>query len=42
MMLVHPDYQWTISVPDHRELGVGLLSKLVKQAGLSVAEFNAL
>ena len=42
MMLTHPEYQWTLSVPDHRELGLGLLRKLIKQAGMTVEQFNAL
>ena len=28
-----------LSIPDHRELGRGLLRKLIRQAGLSPAEF---
>ena len=35
MMLTHPGYRWTLSVPDHREIGPGLLQKIVKQAGLT-------
>jgi len=42
IMLTKPGYQWTLSVPDHPQLGRGLLSKLIKQAGLTVEEFNAL
>ena len=42
MMLTHPDYRWTLSVPDHREIGPGLLRRLLKQAGLTVREFNTL
>jgi predicted RNA binding protein YcfA (HicA-like mRNA interferase family) len=42
MMLTHPGYRWTLSVPDHSEIGPGLLRKLLKQAGLSVREFNSL
>ena len=42
MMLTHPDYRWTLSVPDHSQIGPGLLGKIVKQAGLTVAEFNSL
>ena len=42
MMLTHPDHKWTLSVPNHRELGPGLLRKLIKQAGLTVEQFNAL
>ena len=42
MMLTHPDHTWTLSVPNHRELGPGLLRKLIKQAGLTVEKFDAL
>lgn len=31
-----------LSIPDHRELGRGLLRKLIKQAGLTPVEFNRL
>ncbi len=42
IMLVKENYPYTLSVPQHKELGVGILSKLIKQAGLSVDEFNRL
>lgn len=42
VMLTKPDYKWTLSVPLHRELGVGILKKLIDQAGLTVDEFNKL
>ena len=42
VMLVKPDYLYTLSVPQHRELGVGILKALIRQAGLTVEEFNAL
>lgn len=42
IMLTKPGFQWTLSVPDHPRLGRGLLRKLIKQAGLTVEEFNAL
>lgn len=42
VMLTKPDYQWTLSIPQHDELGPGLLRKLLKQAGISVEEFNDL
>jgi hypothetical protein len=41
-MLTKEGYQWTLSVPLHNELGPGLLMKLIKQAGLSIDEFNNL
>ena len=42
VMLVKLGHPYTLSVPQHRELGVGLLTKLVKQAELSIQEFNDL
>ena len=42
VMLVKPDYPYTLSIPQHRELGVGLLRKLIKQARLTVDAFNEL
>lgn len=42
VMLVKRDYIYTLSVPQHRELGIGLLRKLIKQAGLSAEVFNRL
>lgn len=42
VMLVKPDYPYTLSIPQHRELGLGLLRKLIKQAQLAIEEFDAL
>ncbi|MBI3320603.1 MAG: type II toxin-antitoxin system HicA family toxin [Candidatus Omnitrophica bacterium] len=42
VMMVKPDYPYTLSIPQHRELGLGLLKKLIKQAQLTVDEFNNL
>jgi predicted RNA binding protein YcfA (HicA-like mRNA interferase family) len=42
VMLTKPGYQWTLSVPQHDELGPGLMRKLLKQAEISVEEFNEL
>ena len=42
VMMTRPGYQYTLSIPQHSELGPGLLRKLVSQAGLAVEEFNAL
>ena len=42
VMFVKQGYPYTLSVPQHKELGIGILKKLLKQAELSVKEFNAL
>jgi len=42
VMMVKPGYEYTLSVPQHNELGPGLLRKLIRQAGLTVDAFNAL
>ncbi len=42
VMLTKPGYQWTLSIPQHDELGPGILRKLISQAGLSPEEFNEL
>lgn len=42
VMLVKIGYPYTLSVPQHRELGIGILKKLLKQAEISVEEFNLL
>ncbi len=42
VMLTKPGYQWTLSIPQHDELGPGLLRKLIRQADLTIEEFNEL
>lgn len=42
VMMTKPGYQWTLSIPQHKELGPGLLRKLINQAGLTIEEFNSL
>jgi len=42
VMMTKTGYQWTLSIPQHDELGPGLLRKLISQAGLTVEEFNDL
>lgn len=42
VMLVKENYSYTLSIPQHDELGIGILKKLIKQAGLTVEEFNEL
>ena len=41
-MMTKPGYQWTLSIPQHDELGPGLLRKLIHQADLTTEEFNRL
>jgi len=41
-MMVKDGYLWTLSIPQHRELGEGLLKKLLKQASLTTEEINNL
>jgi len=40
VMMTKPGYQWTLSIPQHSELGPGLLRKLIRQAGLTIEEFD--
>jgi predicted RNA binding protein YcfA (HicA-like mRNA interferase family) len=44
VLLTKAGYAWTLSVPQHKdkELGPGLLRKLLRQANLTVEEFNKL
>ncbi len=42
IMLTKNEYLYTLSVPQHKELGIGLLKKLLKQAQITIEEFNAL
>ena len=42
VMLTKPGYQWTLSIPQHSELGPGLLRKLIRQTDLTIEEFNKL
>ena len=42
VLMTKSGYQWTLSIPQHTELGPGLLRKLINQAGLTVEEFNDL
>jgi len=42
VMLVKSGYEYTLSIPQHDELGPGLLRKVIRQAALTVEEFNAL
>ncbi len=40
MILTKPGSMVSLSIPDHRELAPGTLRKLVRLAGMSVAEFR--
>jgi predicted RNA binding protein YcfA (HicA-like mRNA interferase family) len=42
VMLTKEGYEYTLSIPLHPQLGPGILRKLIKQANLSVEEFNNL
>ncbi len=41
-MMVKPGYEYTLSIPQHDELGFGLLRKFLCQADLSIDAFNSL
>ena len=41
-MMVKTGYEYTLSIPQHNELGPGLLRKLIRQADLTVEAFNSL
>ncbi len=42
VMMTKPSYHWTLSIPQHNELGSGLLRKLIRQAELKPKTFNDL
>lgn len=42
VMMVKTGYEYTLSIPQHNELGPGLLRKLIRQADLTVEAFNSL
>lgn len=42
LMMTKPNYEYTLSIPQHNELGAGILRKIIRQAGITVEEFNAL
>lgn len=42
VMMTKSGFQWTLSIPQHDELGPGLLMKLIRQAGITVEQFNKL
>lgn len=42
VMMTKPGYQYTLSIPQYRELGPGLLRKLLGQAEITPEDFNEL
>ena len=42
VMPVKQGYDYTLSIPQHATLGIGILRKLIRQASISVEEFNNL
>jgi predicted RNA binding protein YcfA (HicA-like mRNA interferase family) len=42
VMMVKVGYEYTLSIPQHNELGPGLLRKLIRQADLTIEAFNSL
>ncbi|HID87345.1 MAG TPA: type II toxin-antitoxin system HicA family toxin [Anaerolineae bacterium] len=40
IVMTKPGSIYTLSIPDHRELGPGLLRSLIRKAGMTVEEFN--
>ena len=42
VMLVKEGYLYTLAVPQHKELGIGILRKLLQQSQISIDEFNEL
>ena len=42
LMLVKTGYLYTLAIPMQKELGVGLIRKLLQQAQLSTKEFDEL
>ena len=42
LMLVKDGFPYTLSIPLHKELGIGILKKLVNLSGLTNEEFNNL
>ena len=42
LVLVRPDIRVNLSIPQHKELSVGTLRSLIRNAGMTVDEFLAL
>jgi predicted RNA binding protein YcfA (HicA-like mRNA interferase family) len=41
VMMIKAGYEYALSIPQHDELGLGLLRKIM-QSGLTIEEFNSL
>jgi predicted RNA binding protein YcfA (HicA-like mRNA interferase family) len=41
IIMVHPDHNATLSIPDHYEIAKGTLRSLIRHANLTVDEFVA-
>jgi hypothetical protein len=39
MILLRPGHIASLSIPDHRELAIGTLRKLIRAAGVTVDDF---
>lgn len=42
LVMVRPDIRVNLSIPQHKELSVGTLRSLIRNAGMTVDEFLAL
>jgi predicted RNA binding protein YcfA (HicA-like mRNA interferase family) len=42
LVMVRPDIRVNLSIPQHKELSVGTLRSLIRNAGITVDEFLAL
>jgi predicted RNA binding protein YcfA (HicA-like mRNA interferase family) len=42
LVMIKPEVRVNLSIPQHKELSVGTLRSLIRNAGLSVEEFVAL
>ena len=41
IIMVHPDHNATLSIPDHHEVAKGTLRSLIRHANMTVDEFVA-
>ena len=42
VMMTKEGHLYTLSIPQHSELGPGILRKLIRQTGMTIEEFNLL